>query len=279
MSRVVLETDAGSLAAHEAGGRPGARRYGPGAARLARDPLGPRDGHAPRRRRRGGPLADAVAVNMGNPHAVFFVEDAEAVPLAKVGSSLETDPLFPERVNIGVAQRLADDRLRLRVWERGVGITQACRYRRLRRSGRGRAARTHRARCHRRPRRRRTRDRLARGRPCRDDRPHRRKLHGRAAGMSGLEVITMGCRLNAYESEVMRSRARAAGLTEGVIVNTCAVTGEAERQARQAIRRARRHNPDATIIATGCAAQLDPRGLRRDARGRPGHRQPGEAHA
>ena len=78
--------------------------------------------------------------------------------------------------------------------------------------------------------------------------------------MSGLEVITMGCRLNAYESEVMRSRARAAGLTEGVIVNTCAVTGEAERQARQAIRRARRHNPNSTIIVTGCAAQLDPAG-------------------
>ena len=78
--------------------------------------------------------------------------------------------------------------------------------------------------------------------------------------MSGFEVITMGCRLNAYESEVMRARARAAGLTEGVIVNTCAVTGEAERQARQAIRRARRQNPDATIIATGCAAQLDPAG-------------------
>ena len=78
--------------------------------------------------------------------------------------------------------------------------------------------------------------------------------------MSGLDVITFGCRLNAYESEVMRARARAAGLTEGVIVNTCAVTGEAERQARQAIRRARRQNPAATIIATGCAAQLDPDG-------------------
>ena len=78
--------------------------------------------------------------------------------------------------------------------------------------------------------------------------------------MSGLDVITFGCRLNAYESEVMRARARAAGLTEGVIVNTCAVTGEAERQARQAIRRARRQNPEATIIATGCAAQLDPEG-------------------
>ncbi len=78
--------------------------------------------------------------------------------------------------------------------------------------------------------------------------------------MSGLDVITFGCRLNAYESEVMRARARAAGLTEGVIVNTCAVTGEAERRARQAIRRARRQKPAATIIATGCAAQLDPEG-------------------
>ena len=78
--------------------------------------------------------------------------------------------------------------------------------------------------------------------------------------MSGLEIITFGCRLNAYESEVVRTRAQAAGLTEGVIVNTCAVTGEAERQARQAIRRARRENPEATIIATGCAAQLDPAG-------------------
>ena len=78
--------------------------------------------------------------------------------------------------------------------------------------------------------------------------------------MSALDVITFGCRLNAYESEVMRARARTAGLTEGVIVNTCAVTGEAERQARQAIRRARRQNPEATIIATGCAAQLDPEG-------------------
>ena len=79
--------------------------------------------------------------------------------------------------------------------------------------------------------------------------------------MSGLEVITLGCRLNAYESEVARARARAAGMTEGVIVNTCAVTGEAERQARQAIRRARRRNPEATIIATGCAVQLDPAGF------------------
>lgn len=71
-------------------------------------------------------------------------------------------------------------------------------------------------------------------------------------------VITFGCRLNAYESEVMRGHARAQGLSDAVIVNTCAVTKEAERQARQAIRRARRDHPDARIIVTGCAAQIDP---------------------
>ena len=79
--------------------------------------------------------------------------------------------------------------------------------------------------------------------------------------MSGLEVVTFGCRLNAHESEVVRARAQAAGMSEGVIVNTCAVTGEAERQARQAIRRARRRNPHATIVATGCAVQVDPEGF------------------
>ena len=73
------------------------------------------------------------------------------------------------------------------------------------------------------------------------------------------EVVTFGCRLNAYESEVIRRNARAAGLTDAVIVNTCAVTAEAERQARQAIRRARRRRPGAEIIVTGCSAQLDPR--------------------
>jgi threonylcarbamoyladenosine tRNA methylthiotransferase MtaB len=76
--------------------------------------------------------------------------------------------------------------------------------------------------------------------------------------MSGLEIITFGCRLNAYESEVMRKHAGAAGLTDAVIVNTCAVTGEAVRQARQAIRKARRERPGAKIIVTGCAAQIEP---------------------
>src|SRR5476649_1819573 len=79
-----------------------------------------------------------------------------------------------------------------------------------------------------------------------------------ARTMSGLEIVTFGCRLNAYESEVMRVQAVAAGLTDAVIFNTCAVTSEAERQARQAIRRMRRQRPDTRIIVTGCAAQIDP---------------------
>jgi len=76
--------------------------------------------------------------------------------------------------------------------------------------------------------------------------------------MSGLDVITFGCRLNAFESEVIRVEAAAAGLDDAVIVNTCAVTAEAERQARQAIRRARRARPHARLIVTGCAAQIRP---------------------
>jgi len=72
------------------------------------------------------------------------------------------------------------------------------------------------------------------------------------------ELITLGCRLNTFESEVMRGHAAAAGLENAIIVNTCAVTAEAERQARQAIRKARRENPDARIIVTGCAAQIAP---------------------
>ncbi len=73
-----------------------------------------------------GPLADPVAVNMGNPHAVFFVDDAAAIDLAALGPGLEHLALFPQRANIGVAQVLDRGRLRLRVWERGVGITEAC---------------------------------------------------------------------------------------------------------------------------------------------------------
>jgi len=76
--------------------------------------------------------------------------------------------------------------------------------------------------------------------------------------MSDIGIITFGCRLNAYESEVMLEHANAAGLRDAVIVNTCAVTAEAVRQARQAIRKARRERPNAKIVVTGCAAQIDP---------------------
>ncbi len=75
---------------------------------------------------------------------------------------------------------------------------------------------------------------------------------------SGPTVITLGCRLNTYESEVMRSHALEAGLGDAVIINTCAVTSEAVRGARQAIRRAAKDNPGAPILVTGCAAQTDP---------------------
>ncbi len=73
-----------------------------------------------------------------------------------------------------------------------------------------------------------------------------------------VDILTLGCRLNSYESEVMRGHAEAAGLKDAVIVNTCAVTAEAVRQAKQTIRRARRERPYAAIIVTGCAAQIDP---------------------
>ena len=123
--RVVVETGAGMLTA--GAGRNGGIRVDMGPARLdwheiplarAVDTLHVEIG--------AGPLADAVAVNLGNPHAVFFVEDAEAVPLEELGPGLETDPLFPEHANIGVAALIAEDRLRLRVWERGAGLTRAC---------------------------------------------------------------------------------------------------------------------------------------------------------
>ena len=74
---------------------------------------------------------------------------------------------------------------------------------------------------------------------------------------AGIDVVTFGCRLNTYESEVMKVEAEQAGLHNAILFNTCAVTSEAVRQARQAIRRARRNNPEARIVVTGCAAQTE----------------------
>ncbi|MCX7932661.1 MAG: diaminopimelate epimerase, partial [Rhodovarius sp.] len=73
-----------------------------------------------------GPVADPAACSMGNPHATFFVDRLDHLPLAEIGAQLEHHPLFPDRANIGFAQVLARDAIRLRVWERGAGLTQAC---------------------------------------------------------------------------------------------------------------------------------------------------------
>jgi diaminopimelate epimerase len=73
-----------------------------------------------------GPLADPVCTNIGNPHATFFVTDPEVIDLAMLGPIIEHDLLFPKRANIGVAAVAGPEHIRLRVWERGAGITRAC---------------------------------------------------------------------------------------------------------------------------------------------------------
>ncbi len=75
---------------------------------------------------RAGPLTDAVCVSMGNPHTVFFVPEADAVDLAAFGPRLECNALFPEKTNVEIVQFINYKSLRVRVWERGVGITRAC---------------------------------------------------------------------------------------------------------------------------------------------------------
>ena len=71
-------------------------------------------------------LEKPLAVNVGNPHVIFFVDDCDAVPLHVLGPQIETDPLFPDRINVNVASVVDRQTLRLRVWERGVGLTRAC---------------------------------------------------------------------------------------------------------------------------------------------------------
>ena len=90
------------------------------------------------------------------------------------------------------------------------------------------------------------------------DHPAPRAELSPSQGRDAIRIVTLGCRLNAYESEVMRTHAAAAGLQDAVIVNTCAVTAEAVRQAAQSIRRLRREHPNARLIVTGCAAQIEP---------------------
>src|SRR5580692_7017793 len=80
----------------------------------------------------------------------------------------------------------------------------------------------------------------------------------RSLEIMSVEIVTFGCRLNAFESEVVRVEAERAGLTETIVINSCAVTGEAVAQARQSIRRLKRERPSSRIVVTGCAAQTQP---------------------
>jgi len=125
MPQVRLETQAGLLEAELLPDRRVAVDMGP-ARTLWRDIPLARDMDTLCVDLAAGVLAGPVCTSIGNPHATFFVGDADAVDLARLGPLLERDALFPERANIGVATIEGQGRIRLRVWERGAGITQAC---------------------------------------------------------------------------------------------------------------------------------------------------------
>ena len=210
-----------------------------------------------------------------------------AYDLGKIGPLLEHHPMFPERANISLAHIVSRERIVVRTWERGAGLTKACgsaacavvvAAARLKRVNRKATASLPGG------------DLLIDWRE-RDDHvlmtgPVAYEYEGRfdpklfchrRSGVMGVDVVTFGCRLNAYESEIIRRNADAAGLGDTVVVNTCAVTAEAVRQAKQTIRRIARERPDARIVVTGCAAQIEPDAFVDAAECRPGHRQRREA--
>ncbi|MEQ1709467.1 MAG: diaminopimelate epimerase [Terricaulis sp.] len=120
-----IETAAGMLYAERAGDRIISVDMGSPLLRWEEIPLA-RAMDTVRLEFSAGGLEGPGAVNMGNPHAVFFVEDVAAVPIEGLAAQIERDPLFPERVNVGFAEVRAPEQIRLRVWERGVGLTKAC---------------------------------------------------------------------------------------------------------------------------------------------------------
>jgi len=122
---VAIDTVAGLLLAEDAGNGRVTVDFGPARLEWTEIPLA-RAMDTLHVDLRLGPLSDPVAVNIGNPHAVFFVPDADAIDLKTLGPQLEHHPLFPERCNIEAATVLSSTRIRMRVWERGVGITRAC---------------------------------------------------------------------------------------------------------------------------------------------------------
>jgi diaminopimelate epimerase len=124
-THIIVETETGLLPAHiDAHGLVAVDMGAPGLG--WRDVPLSRDMDTLRLDLRAGPHDGPVAVGMGNPHCVFFVGDADGVDLAKLGPAVEHNPLFPERTNVEFIEVLDQNRLRMRVWERGAGITQAC---------------------------------------------------------------------------------------------------------------------------------------------------------
>ncbi len=217
---------------------------------------------------RGSPIMHSPSVvSMGNPHAIFWVEDPAAYDLGKIGPLLENHPLFPERANITLAATPSRDRIVIRTWERGAGLTKAC-------GSAACAAAVAAARLERTGRKvtvtlpggdlfiewRESDDHVLMTGPVEYEHKGRfdAALMTSAGANMSVEVVTFGCRLNLAESEVIRREAERAGFSDTVVVNTCAVTAEAVRQARQTIRALRRDRPQAKIVVTGCAAQTEP---------------------
>jgi diaminopimelate epimerase len=122
---IVLETKAGPVAAKRAHGSLIAVDMGPARDAWQDIPLAEQSDTLHLNIGEGS-LRDPVAVNVGNPHMVFFVSDVETVDLATLGPELERHPLFPDRTNVEAVQMIGGAHLRMRVWERGVGITRAC---------------------------------------------------------------------------------------------------------------------------------------------------------
>jgi diaminopimelate epimerase len=123
--RIVVRTIAGDLPVERLPG--GMWRADMGAARLGwRDVPLAREMDTLHLDLARGAVADPAACSMGNPHATFFVPDLDRVPVTEIGPSLEHDPVFPDRANIGFAQILSPEHMRLVIWERGAGLTLAC---------------------------------------------------------------------------------------------------------------------------------------------------------
>ncbi len=233
-----------------------------------------------------GPIDNPIlhspsVVSMGNPHAIFWVEDVNAYDLERFGPLLENHPIFPERANITLAHIVDRDHITIRTWERGAGLTRAC----------GSAACATAVAAARLKRTERNVEITLPGGKLgiewreRDDHvlmtgPATFEYEGslrsgavRAGRLMAVDVVTFGCRLNAFEAELIRREAEGAGLSDTIVINSCAVTNEAVAQARQSIRKLKRERPGARIVVTGCAAQTQSRDVRRHGRGRSRPRQ------